>query len=92
MKKYIITMLMSVFLVSCGWADSSRLTQAHYDQVISGMSLSQVEVLLWEWSVTWESVWWETDVKVVRWWSGKKFVTITFIDDVVHTKAQIGVK
>ncbi len=90
MKKIIGTIILAVFIVSCGWADSSRLNSKNYEQILPGMSQSQVEVLLWKWEVTWESIWWDTQVKVVKWGWWTKFASITFIDDVVHTKAQVG--
>ncbi len=90
MKRIVTIILSCLFLAGCG----SPINKSNYERIENGMTISQVEGILGKGSEQASSdasfAGMSMSAKQMVWQEGNQIITITFMNDKVQGKAQVG--
>lgn len=85
---------LAFLLLACAAGCGSKISEANYDKINTGMTVGEVEDLLGmgeiEESGSLNQPGYNLSAKVMIWRSGSKWIRVTFEDDKVATKSQMG--
>jgi hypothetical protein len=90
MHRVLITCLFCLFLSGCG----SPISKSNYDRIETGMSISEVQGILGKGSeqassdASFGGI--SMNAKQMTWQDGNRIITVTFMNDKVQGKAQMG--